>query len=59
MPWLTIAVFQYNFRVPGDDTQYAMLWDYNIGLVRTTPLFKCTGHSKVSRILGFKISLPG
>ena len=23
------------------------MWDYNIGLVRTTPLFKCTGYSKV------------
>jgi hypothetical protein len=25
-----------------------MMWDYNIGLVRTTPLFKCSGYSKVS-----------
>jgi hypothetical protein len=24
-----------------------MLWDYNIGLVRTTPLFKCGNYSKV------------
>lgn len=56
-------VFQYTFRVPGgagtgnggdgaggDDGQgknYAMLWDYNTGLVRTTPLFKCCGYGKV------------
>lgn len=26
---------------------YAMLWDYNTGLVRTTPLFKCCGYGKV------------
>ena len=24
-----------------------MIWDYNIGLVRTTPLFKCRNYSKV------------
>jgi hypothetical protein len=41
------TVFQYTFKKPGDDTLYTMLWDYNIGLVRTTPLFKCTGYSKV------------
>ena len=23
------------------------MWDYNIGLVRTTALFKCAGYSKV------------
>ena len=23
------------------------MWDYNIGLVRTTHLFKCMNHSKV------------
>lgn len=27
---------------------YTMLWDYNTGLVRTTPLFKCCGYGKVS-----------
>lgn len=27
-----------------------MLWDYTNGLVKTTPLFKCTGHSKVCSV---------
>ena len=55
-------VFQYTFRVPGGGSRgddghaegsrdvgkaYAMLWDYNTGLVRTTPLFKCCGYGKV------------
>jgi hypothetical protein len=44
---LPSLVFQYNFKVPGDDKTYCMMWDYNIGLVRTTPLFKCSGYSKV------------
>jgi hypothetical protein len=43
-----MLVFQYTFKVPGDEHVYTMLWDYNIGLVRTTPLFKCTGHSKTT-----------
>lgn len=44
---LTMIVFQYTFEVPGKDNTYAMLWDYNIGLVRTTALFKSMGFSKV------------
>ena len=42
-----LLVFQYNFKIPGDEKTYCMMWDYNIGLVRTTPLFKCSGYSKV------------
>lgn len=41
------VVFQYQFKIPNDPTTYTMLWDYNIGLVRTTPLFKCGRYSKV------------
>jgi hypothetical protein len=32
----------------GEGKTYTMLWDYNTGLVRTTPLFKCCGYGKVS-----------
>lgn len=47
-PWLiVIAVFQYIFKVPGDDKDYTVMWDYNIGLVRITPFFKCCKYSKV------------
>lgn len=41
-------MFQYEFRVPGDDTPYTIMWDYSVGLVRMTPFFKCRGYSKVS-----------
>ena len=43
------TVFQYEFKPPGreEDKTYTMLWDYNVGLVRTTPLFKCCGYGKV------------
>ncbi|OCT47231.1 hypothetical protein CLCR_02642 [Cladophialophora carrionii] len=43
----SFEVFQYQYKIPGDPTTYTMLWDYNIGLVRTTPLFKCGNYSKV------------
>lgn len=26
------------------------MWDYNIGLVRMTPFFKCRGYGKASRM---------
>jgi hypothetical protein len=45
---ILIAVFQYTFKVPGDDKEYAVMWDYNIGLVRITPFFKCCKYSKVA-----------
>ncbi|KAK4130572.1 hypothetical protein BT67DRAFT_217408 [Trichocladium antarcticum] len=41
-------VFQYEFRVPGDDTPYTIMWDYSVGLVRMTPFFKCRGYSKTT-----------
>ncbi|KKY35783.1 putative apses transcription factor xbp1 [Diaporthe ampelina] len=40
------AVFQYIFKVPGDDSEYTVMWDYNVGLVRMTPFFKCCKYSK-------------
>ena len=41
------AVFQYVFKAPGDDNDYMVMWDYNVGLVRMTPFFKCCKYSKV------------
>ncbi|KAF2178237.1 DNA-binding domain of Mlu1-box binding protein MBP1 [Zopfia rhizophila CBS 207.26] len=41
-------VFQYTFKVPGDEREYTVLWDYNIGLVRITPFFKCCKYSKTT-----------
>ncbi|KAF2432920.1 DNA-binding domain of Mlu1-box binding protein MBP1, partial [Tothia fuscella] len=41
-------VFQYTFKLPGEDKEYAVMWDYNIGLVRITPFFKCCKYSKTT-----------
>ena len=43
-------VFQYTFKVPGDEREYTVMWDYNVGLVRITPFFKCCKYSKVSTL---------
>ncbi|POR39629.1 Transcriptional repressor XBP1 [Tolypocladium paradoxum] len=42
----SIEAFQYEFRIPGQQTTYKVMWDYNIGLVRMTPFFKCFGYGK-------------
>ncbi|KAI9672889.1 MAG: hypothetical protein M1829_004439 [Trizodia sp. TS-e1964] len=44
----SFEVFQYTFKVPGDDREYNVMWDYNIGLVRITPFFKCCKYSKTT-----------
>ncbi|TVY56466.1 hypothetical protein LCER1_G002215 [Lachnellula cervina] len=44
----SFEVFQYTFKVPGDDKDYTVFWDYNIGLVRITPFFKCCKYSKTT-----------
>lgn len=42
-----LVVFQYTFKIPGEDKEWIVMWDYNIGLVRITHLFKCNEYSKV------------
>ncbi|CAG8971258.1 hypothetical protein HYALB_00001424 [Hymenoscyphus albidus] len=42
----SFEVFQYTFKIPGDEKAYMVMWDYNIGLVRITPFFKCCKYSK-------------
>ncbi|PHH86263.1 hypothetical protein CDD83_10490 [Cordyceps sp. RAO-2017] len=42
----SIEAFKYEFRVPGQQVPYKVMWDYNIGLVRMTPFFKCLGYPK-------------
>ncbi|KAH6633202.1 hypothetical protein C7974DRAFT_433317 [Boeremia exigua] len=39
-------VFQYTYKRPGEDKEYVVVWDYNIGLVRMTPFFKSCKYSK-------------
>ncbi|KAJ5138267.1 uncharacterized protein N7515_003115 [Penicillium bovifimosum] len=43
-------VFQYTFRIPGEEKEWTVMWDYNIGIVRITHLFKCNGN-KLSNLL--------
>lgn len=40
-------VFQYTYKRPGEDREYVVVWDYNVGLVRMTPFFKSCKYSKV------------
>jgi hypothetical protein len=42
-----MKVFKYVFKVPGRETEYTVMWDYNVGLVRLTPFFKCCDYGKV------------
>ncbi|KAH6607637.1 hypothetical protein Trco_003950 [Trichoderma cornu-damae] len=42
----SIEVFKYEFRLPGEEKTYTIMWDYNVGLVRMTPFFKCQGYPK-------------
>ncbi|KAL4808142.1 hypothetical protein BDV18DRAFT_158254 [Aspergillus unguis] len=44
----SFEVFQYTFQLPGEETKWTVMWDYNIGLVRTTSLFKCNEYSKTT-----------
>ncbi|KAI0380085.1 hypothetical protein F5Y04DRAFT_282214 [Hypomontagnella monticulosa] len=44
----SFEVFQYDFKVPGDETEYTVMWDYNVGLVRMTPFFKCCKYPKTT-----------
>lgn len=41
------TVFQYTYRRPGEEKEYVVVWDYNVGLVRMTPFFKSCKYSKV------------
>ncbi|EPS33126.1 hypothetical protein PDE_08088 [Penicillium oxalicum 114-2] len=41
-------VFQYTFQRNGEDKPWTVTWDYNIGLVRMTHLFKCLNHQKTT-----------
>ncbi|KAI1006891.1 hypothetical protein K3495_g1319 [Podosphaera aphanis] len=45
----SFEVFQYVFRAPTDDKDHTVMWDYNTGLVRITPFFKCCKYTKVSK----------
>ncbi|KAI9374693.1 hypothetical protein BJX61DRAFT_263841 [Aspergillus egyptiacus] len=44
----SFEVFQYTFQLPGEEKPWTVMWDYNIGLVRTTHLFKCMDYSKTT-----------
>jgi hypothetical protein len=50
-PFPILAVFTYDFKVPDhdDNKTWTVMWDYEIGLVRITPFFKCFKYAKVSK----------
>ncbi|RAL03927.1 putative APSES transcription factor Xbp1 [Aspergillus ibericus CBS 121593] len=55
----SLEVFHYTFQIPnGDGKKWVVSWDYNIGLVRTTSLFKCTQHPKTAPAKALKMN-PG
>ncbi|KAL6707750.1 hypothetical protein ACN47E_003871 [Coniothyrium glycines] len=39
-------VFQYTYKLPHEDKEYTVVWDYNVGLVRMTPFFKSCKYTK-------------
>ncbi|KAF1952467.1 hypothetical protein CC80DRAFT_452250, partial [Byssothecium circinans] len=39
-------MFQYTYHIPGEDKEYVVVWDYNVGLVRMTPFFKSLKYTK-------------
>ncbi|KAJ5976358.1 hypothetical protein N7481_010065 [Penicillium waksmanii] len=41
-------VYQYTFRYGDPGERWIMMWDYNIGLVRITHLFKALGYTKTT-----------
>ncbi|KAL2266990.1 hypothetical protein VTJ83DRAFT_4267 [Remersonia thermophila] len=52
-------VFHYDFKLPGDEVAYTVMWDYSVGLVRMTPFFKCCGYPKTmpAKMLGMNPGL--
>ncbi|MCJ1359079.1 MAG: hypothetical protein MMC33_009079 [Icmadophila ericetorum] len=43
----SFEVYQYTFKLPEDESNtWTVMWDYNIGLVRITPFFKCQQYPK-------------
>ncbi|KAJ5083025.1 hypothetical protein N7532_012068 [Penicillium argentinense] len=43
-----LEVYQYKFQYGSGGEEWVMMWDYNIGLVRITHLFKALGFSKTT-----------
>ena len=43
----SLIVYQYTFKMPNEEREYTVMWDYNVGLVRITPFFKCCQYAKV------------
>ncbi|KAL6898361.1 hypothetical protein GGI43DRAFT_385236 [Trichoderma evansii] len=48
----SIEVFKYEFRLPGTEKIYTVMWDYNVGLVHMTPFFKCLEYTKARPLNG-------
>ncbi|KAH7145767.1 hypothetical protein B0J13DRAFT_327157 [Dactylonectria estremocensis] len=55
----SFEVFRYEFTLPGENTEFTVMWDYNVGLVRMTPFFKCCRYGKTvpAKMLGLNPGL--
>ncbi|KAK2692746.1 hypothetical protein QWA68_009751 [Fusarium oxysporum] len=55
----SFEVFKYEFTLTEQNAEYAVMWDYNVGLVRMTPFFKCRGYGKTipAKMLGLNPGL--
>lgn len=57
----SFEVFRYEFTLPGpgQTIEYTVMWDYNVGLVRMTPFFKCCRYGKTvpAKMLGLNPGL--
>ncbi|KAM3462746.1 hypothetical protein MY5147_009777 [Beauveria neobassiana] len=43
----SIDVLKYEFHFQGETSgDFTVMWDYDVGLVRITPFFKCLGYAK-------------
>ncbi|CAI6319580.1 unnamed protein product [Periconia digitata] len=51
-------VYHYHYHNDRREKEWAVVWDYNVGLVRITPFFKSLGHPKTAPAKALKES-PG
>ncbi|KAH7135607.1 hypothetical protein B0J11DRAFT_502421 [Dendryphion nanum] len=51
-------MFQYQFKLPGEEKEWVVSWDYQIGLVRMTGVFKCCKYNKTTPAKALNVN-PG
>ncbi|KAF2739651.1 hypothetical protein EJ04DRAFT_540537 [Polyplosphaeria fusca] len=41
-------VFQFSYKIPDQEREWVVIWDYNVGLVKITPFFKSLNYTKTT-----------